>query len=84
MRKLIAGVALTAALGLGPIAAAGAQNNDPNDVRSVDNPVDQNDNGGFDDWGLLGLLGLAGLAGLARRDRHPVGAREREVRTGNH
>jgi MYXO-CTERM domain-containing protein len=24
------------------------------------------DDGGFDDWGLLGLLGLAGLAGLRR------------------
>ena len=26
------------------------------------------DEGGFDDWGLLGLLGLAGLLGLKRKD----------------
>ena len=27
---------------------------------------------GFDDWGLLGLLGLAGLAGLMKRNPEPV------------
>jgi hypothetical protein len=59
-----------AALSFGPVAVAAAQT-DPNDVESVDNPVDNNDNSGFDDWGLFGLLGLLGLAGLARRDRHP-------------
>ena len=36
------------------------------------NPVDENDDGGFDDWGLLGLLGLLGLAGLKRRDNRVV------------
>jgi MYXO-CTERM domain-containing protein len=30
---------------------------------------DMNDDGGFDDWGLLGLLGLAGLLGRGRKDR---------------
>ena len=39
------------------------------EVAAVDNPVDENDDGGFDDWGLLGLLGLLGLAGLKRRAR---------------
>ena len=33
-------------------------------------PVEQEDEG-FDEWGLLGLLGLAGLAGL-RRKEEPV------------
>ncbi len=27
----------------------------------------EEDEGGFDDWGLLGLLGLLGLAGLRRQ-----------------
>jgi MYXO-CTERM domain-containing protein len=30
---------------------------------------DMDDDGGFDDWGLLGLLGLAGLMGRGRKDR---------------
>lgn len=34
----------------------------------VDSVVDdEEDKGGFDDWGLLGLLGLGGLAGLAKK-----------------
>ena len=46
---------------------------DPNDVEAVDNPLDENDDdSGFDDWGLLGLLGLVGLAGLAGRKRQDV------------
>jgi MYXO-CTERM domain-containing protein len=69
MRKAIAGTMLAASLTLGPVAVAGAQT-DPNDVESIDNPVDSNDNSGFDDWGLFGLLGLLGLAGLAKRNRH--------------
>jgi hypothetical protein len=28
------------------------------------------DDGGFDDWGLLGLLGLAGLIPRKRKDDH--------------
>jgi hypothetical protein len=35
-------------------------------------PATEEDDGGFDDWGLLGLLGLAGLLGLKRRDDHEV------------
>ena len=49
---------------------------DPNDVTQVDNPADENDSGGFDDWGLLGLLGLAGLAGLKRRNEHVTTVRD--------
>jgi MYXO-CTERM domain-containing protein len=70
MRKALAMSALVAGLSFGPIAMAGAQTsttNDPNDVEGIDNPVDENDNSGFDDWGLFGLLGLLGLAGLAKR-----------------
>ncbi len=37
-------------------------------------PVVEEEDGGFDDWGLLGLLGLGGLAGLLKRP-------EKEVRT---
>jgi len=36
-------------------------------------PLDVDEDEGFDDWGLLGLLGLAGLLGLRRQpDRHVV------------
>ena len=52
--------------GIGGIRKRATRN--PNDVEAIDNPVDDGDDGGFDDWGLLGLLGLAGLAGLKRRD----------------
>ena len=41
-----------------------------------DNPVDDNDTGGFDDGGLLGLLGLAGLAGLKRRNHRATTIRD--------
>ena len=73
MRKPLSTVAIAAALTVIPVSAAFATTppSDPNDVAAVDNPLDENDDGGFDDWGLLGLLGLAGLAGLAglkRRD----------------
>jgi MYXO-CTERM domain-containing protein len=41
------------------------------DVAAQDTtPTTQEDDGGFDDWGLLGLLGLAGLLGLKRREEH--------------
>ena len=52
---------------------------DPNDVEAIDNPVDENDDEGFDDWGLLGLLGLVGLAGLKRRDDRVVAVRDDNV-----
>jgi MYXO-CTERM domain-containing protein len=40
----------------------------------VDDAVDtgEEDDDGFNDWGLLGLLGLAGLAGLFRRPQPVV------------
>ena len=70
MRRTISAAAIVAALTAIPVSTAFATTppNDPNDVTQVDNPVDDSDSGGFDDWGLLGLLGLAGLAGLKRRN----------------
>lgn len=72
MRKTLTTVAIAAALTVVPMSAVVATTppDDPNDVEAIDNPVDENDDGGFDDWGLLGLLGLVGLAGLAGRKRH--------------
>ena len=75
MRKTITATALAAALTILPVSAALATTPpaDPNDVEVIDNPVDENDDdSGFDDWGLLGLLGLVGLAGLAGRKRNDV------------
>lgn len=43
--------------------------------------VEEEDEGGFDDWGLLGLLGLLGLAGLRKRPDHVVGAVEHDGTT---
>ena len=75
MRKTIATTAIAAALTIIPVSTALATTppDDPNDVEVIDNPVDENDDdSGFDDWGLLGLLGLVGLAGLAGRKRTEV------------
>jgi len=73
MRKIILSTAVAAGLTIMPaVAFATTPPSDPNDVAAVDNPVDENDDGGFDDWGLLGLLGLLGLAGLKRRDNRTV------------
>jgi hypothetical protein len=71
MRKTLTAAALAVGLSVIPVTAAFATvpPDDPNDVEAVDNPVDENDESGFDDWGLLGLLGLVGLAGLAGRKR---------------
>jgi len=78
MRKITTSLAIAAALSVLPAGSAFATTppEDPNDVEAVDNPVDDNDEGGFDDWGLLGLLGLIGLAGLRRRDDHVVAVRD--------
>jgi len=43
--------------------------------------TEDEDDGGFDDWGLLGLLGLLGLAGLRKRPDHVVGAVEHDGTT---
>jgi MYXO-CTERM domain-containing protein len=42
-----------------------------------DAPAVEEDDGGFDDWGLFGLLGLAGLLGLRKRDDHGTHVVER-------
>lgn len=71
MRKTITATALAAALTVVPVSAVWATTPpaDPNDVEAIDNPLDENDDDGFDDWGLLGLPGLLGLGGLAGRNR---------------
>ena len=70
IRTKVAGAALGTMLVLGGTASvAGATDEDA----PLDNPVTEDtnadDEGGFDDWGLLGLLGLLGLGGLAGRKR---------------
>jgi MYXO-CTERM domain-containing protein len=48
-------------------------------------PLEPEDDGGFNDWGLLGLLGLLGLFGLAGRRERIVYVERAEVdplRTG--
>jgi MYXO-CTERM domain-containing protein len=73
MQRVILAAVIAAGVTIMPaVASATTPPSDPNDVAAVDNPVDENDDGGFDDWGLLGLLGLLGLAGLKRRDNRVV------------
>jgi MYXO-CTERM domain-containing protein len=66
-RVAVLGVLLTVgALGLTTAVAQEAT------VPPAGEVVDDADDGGFDDWGLLGLLGLGGLAGLLKRPTHEV------------
>ena len=78
MRRTISTAAIGAALTAIPVSTAFATTplSDANDVTQADNPADDNDSGGFDDWGLLGLLGLAGLAGLKRRNEPVTAVRD--------
>lgn len=78
MRRTIQTAAIAATLTIIPVSSALATTppDDPNDVTQVDNPIDDNDSSGFDDWGLFGLLGLAGLAGLKRRNDHVTTTRD--------
>ena len=78
MRRTLTAAAIVAALTAIPVSTTFATTppDDPNDVTQVDNPADDNDSSGFDDWGLLGLLGLAGLAGLKRRNEHVTRVRD--------
>jgi hypothetical protein len=74
MRKPFTAIAIAAAFTTIPMSSALATTppSDPNDVEAIDNPLDENDDEGFDDWGLLGLVGLLGLAGLGGRRRDDV------------
>ena len=84
MRKIITTMTMVAALSGFTTATAFATTppDDPNDVEAIDNPLDDNDESGFDDWGLLGLLGLLGLAGLRpRRDNTVVVRDDTSTRT---
>lgn len=58
---LLFGAFLSGAVVAQETPAAGA-------VQTAEDAVEEVDDGGFDDWGLLGLLGLAGLAGLRKRE----------------
>jgi MYXO-CTERM domain-containing protein len=42
-----------------------------------DVPAVEEEDSGFDDWGLFGLLGLAGLLGLRKREDHGTHVVER-------
>ena len=55
MRKTLTATAFAAALTVIPVNAAFATTppDDPNDVEAIDNPADENDESGFDDWGCL-------------------------------
>lgn len=72
MRKTLTAAVCAAVLTVIPVTSALATTPpaDPDDVGAIDNPLDENDDDGFDDWGLLGLLGLIGLAGLTGRKRN--------------
>ena len=86
IRNKLAGAVIGALL-LGGVSAPSAWATDGDDA-PVDNPVTEgsnaDDEGGFDDWGLLGLLGLLGLAGLAgKKRRDDVVRRDTTTGTGS-
>lgn len=62
--------ALAAMLGIGvatmPVVA---QDSTPEDDPVVAAATPEEEDEGFNDWGLLGFIGLAGLAGLMNRNR---------------
>lgn len=66
------GLALALLLGAASVAPAAAQTETADEPVAAQTSDTEEDDGGFDDWGLLGLLGLAGLAGLARRPARNV------------
>jgi MYXO-CTERM domain-containing protein len=49
----------------------------------VTEDTNADDEGGFDDWGLLGLLGLLGLGGLAGKKRQDTVTTRRTTGTGS-
>lgn len=80
MKTKVVGAVLGTMLVVGFAPAVAAQEDAP-----LDNPVtedtDSDDEGGFDDWGLLGLLGLGGLAGLAKKRGNDVVTTRRDTGT---
>lgn len=60
--------ALALALLLGLLTAGPVMAQDATEVPAAAQTTEEEDEGGFDDWGLLGLLGLIGLAGLRRQE----------------
>ena len=84
IRNKLAGAAVgTLLLGGVAVPSAAAQEEDA----PLDNPVTEDtnadDEGGFDDWGLLGLLGLLGLGGLAKKRNDDVVRRDTTTGTGS-
>ena len=83
IRTKVAGAALGTMLVLGGTASAASATEDD---APLDNPVTEDtnadDEGGFDDWGLLGLLGLLGLGGLAKKRQDTVTTRRTTGTTG--
>ena len=89
LTTLLRTIMIAALLAFGLLASApvAAQDEDPVDetTEQVDEATDavgDEEDDGFDDWGLLGLLGLAGLAGLMRRPQPVVHESERTGYTG--
>lgn len=75
-RTLLQATAIGCALTFGSIGMSNVMAQDTPDVPAV-----EEEDSGFDDWGLLGLLGLAGLAGLKKRPDTQVRTVERPVST---
>jgi len=70
----VAAIALAMMFGTIGVTSVSAQ-----DASPVAQATSEDEDSGFDDWGLLGLLGLAGLAGLLKRPTHEVRTVDRAV-----
>lgn len=78
---MVAALLALGAVMSGPVTAQDATAPADEAAGQVEEATDEDDDG-FDDWGLLGLLGLAGLAGLVRRPQPVVHESERSGFTG--
>lgn len=85
IKNKVASAALGSLLFVGVTAPAVAAQSE--DDAPLDNPLTEDtnsdDEGGFDDWGLLGLLGLLGLAGLKKQRNDDVVTTRRDTGTGS-
>lgn len=75
-RTLLQATVIGCALTFGSVGVTAVMAQD-----TPDTPAVEEEDSGFDDWGLLGLLGLGGLAGLKKRSEPEVRTIERPVVT---
>lgn len=75
-----AGAFLAFGLVTGGVMAQATPTEEADPIVAVPAAVEEEEDEGFDDWGLLGLLGLLGLAGLRKNEPEARTVERRETR----